>query len=211
MMKKVKNRWVLLAGILFFLAVCPLASANKKSEITIAVPVELMAQIIKDALPFEIEKNKQISGAIWLESIDKLKLENDKISFFMKLRGEDLEYTGKIGNTPMALSFGNANLAFNCDAALRYDKKMRLLYVKPEIIVEKTENESLSTLLATLVNGQEFPLEIQKIKPMIAELGNDTLTVNMNISNIYAMKDILIVAVQPTVSKTPGSKSKQPT
>jgi len=35
--------------------------------------------------------------------------------------------------------------------------------------------------------------------------------VNMNISNIYAMKDILIVAIQPTVSKTPGSKSKQPT
>lgn len=208
-MKQTKNRLLFLAGILSFLAFCSLASANKKSEITIAVPAELMAQIINDALPIEIEKKKEISGAIWLESIDKLKLENDKISFFMKMRGEDVEYTGKIGKTPMVLSFGNANLAFNCDAALRYDRKRNLLYVKPEIIAEETENESLSVLLAALVSGQEFPLEIQKIKPMIAKLGNDTLTLNMNISNIYTLKDILIIAIKPTVTKTPGSKSKQ--
>jgi hypothetical protein len=110
----------------------------------------------------------------------------------------------------MVLSFGNANLAFNCDAALRYDRKKKLLFVKPEIIAEETENESLSVLLATLVSGQEFPIEIQRIKPMITKLGNNTLTLNMTISNIYTLKDILIIAIKPTVTKSPVSKSKQP-
>lgn len=209
MMNKRKNTLVFLAGILLSLAVCSPAAANRKNEITIAVPAELMAQMINDALPVEIEKRQEISGAIWLESIDELKLEAGKASFFARIRGKDLAYTGKIGKTPMTLDFGNANLAFNCDAALRYDKQTHLLFVKPEVVVEQTENESLSVLIAALVNGQEFPLEIEKIRPLSAKLGGDTLTLDMDVSNIYALKDILIIAIKPTVKKSSVSTSEQ--
>jgi hypothetical protein len=167
-----------------------------------------MAQLINDTLPIEIVKKKEISGAIWIQSIDKLKLGNDKISFFMKMHGEDVEYTGKIGKTPVVLSFGTIDLAFNCYTSLRYDSEESILYVKPEIIAEETEKETLALLLAALVSGQEFPLEIQKLKPIIAKLGNAALTINMNISNIYTLNDVLIIGIKPTVTKSPGSKTE---
>ena len=208
MMKKSNNRLLILAVLLSMLILYSLAIANRKNEITIAVPAELMAKIINDALPIEIAKKKEISGAIWIQSIDKLKLGNDKISFFMKMHGEDVEYTGKIGKTPVVLSFGTIDLAFNCDTSLRYDSEENILYVKPEIITEETEQETLALLLAALVSGQEFPLEIQKLKPIIAKLGNAALTINMNISNIYTLNDVLIIGIKPTVTKSPGSKTE---
>lgn len=201
-MKKANHSLLTLAVLLPILVSYSLAFANKKSEITISVPAKSITEIINKTLPIEITKKKDISGVIWIESIDKLKLGNNKISFFMKMRGENVAYTAKIGNTPLLLNFGNINLALNCDASLRYDRKKNILYVKPVIIQEEKGKEGLALLLNALAGGAEFPLEIQKLKPIIAKFGKDILTVNMKISNIYTSSGVLFIKIKPKVKKT---------
>lgn len=198
---KVSHGFLVLGIVLSLFLFCSFVSADKGSEITITVPAELMGRMISQTLPVEVNKKKDISGAIWIESIDKLKLGHNKISFFMKMRGEDIAYTARIGETPVVLNLGNVSLALNCDAKLRYDRQRNVLYVKPEIISEKTGSESFSLLLNGLLGDEEIPLEIQKIRPFIAKLGNDTLTVNMNISNIYTMAEVLCIGIEPSVLK----------
>jgi hypothetical protein len=54
-------------------------------------------------------------------------------------------------------------------------------------------------LLAALTRGREFPVEIQKIQPFIAEFSNNSITINMDISNIYMHKNMLFIGMTPTV------------
>lgn len=191
-----------LAVLVVVLLLYSLAFADTKSEITVSIPAKSITEIINKTLPIEITNKKDISGVIWIESIDKLKLGNNKISFFMKMRGEDIAYTAKIGKTPMSLNFGNINLAVNCNASLRYDRKKNILYVKPVMIQEKKGKEGLAVLVNALAGGAEFPLEIQKLKPIIAKFGNDILTVNLKISDIHTLSGVLFIKIMPKAKKS---------
>lgn len=179
-----------------------------KEEMTIAIPEELMVEFINDTLPVKITRKKSFSGVIWIESIDRLKLGNDKISFSMELRGENITYKRNIGKKPVEMQFGDVRLAFGCEAAIRYDKGRNILYVKPEINQEKTDEQVLVPLLASLIEGREFPIEIQKMEPIITKIGDKSLTINMDISNIFILNSILFIGITPKVNEN-GSKGPE--
>jgi hypothetical protein len=173
----------------------------KKEEMTIAIPEELMAEFINDTLPVKITRKKSFSGVIWIESIDRLKIGNDKISFSMKMHGENIGYKKKIGKKPVELNFGDVRLAFECEASIRYDKGRNVLYVKPEIIQEKADEQVLVPLLAALIEGREFPIEIQKLEPLVTKIGDKSLTINMDISSIFTLDSILFIGIRPKVKE----------
>jgi hypothetical protein len=179
------------------------AGIEKKDEITIAVPAEVMAKVINDALPIGIKKEKAFSGLIWIVSVDRLKLGDDKVSFSIEIRGENLGYKGNIRETPLVLNFGDVKLAFDCRASIRFDPVKNILYVKPEINDEKPDGQIFVPMLAALTRGREFPVEIQKIKPFIAEFSNNSITINMDISNIHTLNNMLFIGMTPTVEKNP--------
>jgi len=179
------------------------ARIENRDEITIAVPAEVMAKVINDALPIGIAKEKAFSGVLWIESVDRLILGGDKVSFSIKIRGENLGYKGNIRDTPLVLNFGDVKLAFDCHASIRYDPVKNLLYVKAEINDEKPDGQIFVPLLAALTRGREFPVEIQKIQPFIAEFSNNSITINMDISNIHILNNMLFIGMTPTVEKSP--------
>jgi hypothetical protein len=181
----------------------------KKEEMTIAIPEELMAEFINDTLPVKITRKKSFSGVIWIESVDRLKLGNDKISFSMKMHGENIGYNKKIGKRPIELNFGDVRLSFECEASIRYDKGRNVLYVRPEIIQERAEEQALVPLLAALIEGREFPIEIQELKPIITKIGDKSLTINMDISSIFTLDGILFIGIRPKVEENkPVSQNK---
>ena len=189
----------------------PLTSTGelKKEEMTIAIPEQLMAEFINDTLPVKITRKKSFSGVIWIESVDRLKLGNDKISFSMKMHGENIGYNKKIGKRPVELNFGDVRLSFECEAAIRYDKGRNVLYVKPEIIQERAEEQALVPLLAALIEGREFPIEIQKLEPIITKIGDKSLIINMDISSIFTLDSILFIGIKPKVKESkPVSQNK---
>jgi len=61
------------------------------------------------------------------------------------------------------------------------NKKVCFMW-KPKIIEKRNGNEFLWPLLAALINDKEYPVEIQKLKPIITEFSSKTVTINMGIS-----------------------------
>ena len=200
-MKKIAT--IIFTSIFCFSLFIPYSSAttDKKNEITIVIPARVVAEFINDVLPIEITKHKGFSGVIWIKSIDKVKLGMNKASFSVNMRGEDIKYTGKIGILSTSVSFGNIDISFDCKASIRYDKEKSILYVKPKIIEKRNGNEFLWPLLAAIINDKEHPVEIQKLKPIITEFSNKTVTINMDISNVYTVNNRLFIGIRPTLEK----------
>lgn len=174
------------------------ATTDEKDEITIVIPARVMAKFINDALPIKITRAKKFSGVIWIKSVDKLKLEIDKVSFSVNIYGEDIKYTGKIGDLSMSLSFGNIDTSFDCDASIRYDKEKSILYIRPKIVERRNKNKILLRLLAELID-KEYPVEIQKLKPIVTRFGDKSVTIDMDISNVYAVHNRLLIGISPGV------------
>jgi hypothetical protein len=99
------------------------------------------------------------------------------------------------------LNFGDVRLSFECEAAIRYDKGRNVLYVRPEIIQERAEEQALVPLLAALIEGREFPIEIQKLEPIITKIGDKSLTIDMDISSIFTLNRILFIGLRPKVKE----------
>jgi len=178
------------------------ATTDKEKEITIVIPAKVVAKFINDALPVEIAKHRKLSGVIRVKSVDKLKLEMNKVSFSVNVRGEDINYTGKIGNLPTSLSLGNIDTSFNCEASIRYDKDENILYVKPRVMEEGNRNEVLWLLLAALIGDKEYPVKIQKLEPIITRFSNKSATIDMDISNVFTAENRLFIAIRPALKKS---------
>jgi len=182
---------------------------------TIVIPEELMTEFINDTLPIKIERKTSFSGVIWIESIDRLKLGNDKISFSIDMHGENIGYKRKIGKRPMELEFGDVRLSFKCEASIRYDRERNVLFVRPEVIQENTDEQVLVPLLSALIEGREFPIEIQQLESIVTKIGDKSLTIDMDISNIFTLDSILFIGIRPkvrenrAVSKTNGGEGKE--
>ena len=186
------------------------AGEFKKEEMTIAIPEELLTEFINDTLPVKITKKRSFSGVIWVESVDRLKLGNDKISFSIKMHGENIGIKKKIGKRPVELNFGDVRLAFKCEASIRYDKGRNILFVRPEVIQERADEQVLVPLLAALIEGREFPIEIQELKPIITKIGDKSLTIDMDISSIFTLNSILFIGIRPKVKENDPTSQDKP-
>jgi len=142
------------------------------------------------------ERNSQALS--WVKSVDKLELEIDKVSFRANIYGQDIKYTGKIGKLSTSLSLGSIDTSLNCDASIRYDREKRILYVRPKITERRYGDKALLRLLAELID-KEYPLEIQRLTPLVTRFGDKSVTIDMDISNVYAVQNRLLIGVRPRV------------
>ena len=55
-----------------------------------------------------------------------------------------------------------------------------------------------------MFNGQQFPLEIQKLEPICVEFGGSILDINMKPANIFTKDDTLFISIQPAVTRKGG-------
>jgi hypothetical protein len=177
------------------------ATPDRKDEITIVIPAEVLARFANDVLPVEITKEKKPSGVIWLQSIDGLKLGINTISCSLRIRGEDITYTGKIGDLPASVSLGSIDAILNCEASMRYDEEKQILYVKPTIMGDANRGDVLWPLFVALIGEREHPIELQKLKPIIAQFGKNSITIGMDISRIYSADNRLFIGIRPCVKK----------
>jgi hypothetical protein len=52
--------------------------------------------------------------------------------------------------------------------------------------------------LAELID-KEYPVEIQKLKPIITRFSDKSVTIDMDISNVYAVHNRLFIGIRPSV------------
>jgi hypothetical protein len=187
---------------------CSFASGDNSNEITMVIPAKVLAECVNDMLPIEITGNKKVSGELWVKRIDALQLGLNKISFSTTIHGEDIRYTGKIGDLPASIHVKSIDTSLKCEALIRYDRENDLLYVKPKILEEGKGGELMGSVLNVLVGSKEFSVEVQRLRPIVAKFSNKTVTIDMDISNIFTANDRLFIVLRPNV-KTRNTQNQR--
>ena len=193
--------------ILFFLLFSP-ASAQVKNieELTVVVPAESIAKFIQPLLPYSIDVGKNFSGSFWVKSIENIKITKDRVSFSAHIYGKDIVYSAKIGKQTASFKVGNVNLRNHWEASLRFDKSKKKLYIKPHVEgpQNKKDFSQGDILIDTLFNALsdlEYPIDVNRIKPITTKLYHTELTINTEISDVYAVNNKLFIEVIPTAQK----------
>jgi len=186
------------------------------SEISITIPRIVITNMIKAVLPLNLEKGQYFKGALWIQTIDHLKIGSDKVEFEMNIKGKNIKFETKLGNQALLMDIGNINADFSCKASLRYDAPRQLLYITPHIlqIPNKNKTNKMADNLLQLLsigNGIEYPIEIQKFAPFITKIGSDQFNIDMDFTNIYTENDKIFISGQPKLKKVkpPAPKGKK--
>ena len=196
-----------IAAILFFLSFSAApAQVNNIKELTVVVPAESIAQFIQPLLPYSINIGKNFSGSFWVKSIENIKIAKDKVSFSAHIYGKDIGYSAKIGKQTASFKVGNVNLRNHWEASLRYDKSKKMLYIKPHVegpqnMQDFSQGDILIDALFNALSDIEYPIDVNRIQPIVAELYDTELTINTDISDIYADSNKLFIEIIPTAQK----------
>ena len=204
---QLKRFWFSIWIVIFYIlshATYSFAQAGETQNIALVVPETGISDLIKGLLPYSIDFGKGFSGFFWIKSIDNINIEKGKVLFSTYIYGKDIKYTTKIVNQAVSVEVGHINLRNNWETSLRYDKKEKILYMKPHI-EGPNKNKDLSQgdkLLNALLQGLsdlEFPISLKDLKPFTIEIDSSTkITIQMDIVDIYTDNDILYIETKPT-------------
>jgi len=201
---KVINRCAFVSIILFLLVSSSTAQVDSLKETTVVVPAESIARAIKPLLPYKIELGENFLGSFFVKSIKNIRIEKGKILFSSLISGKDIKYATKIGEQVVNFVVGEVNLASRWEVSFKFDKTNKKLLLKPYLQDSKNEKEfsqgdALLNTLLTAFSGIEYPIELNDLEPVKSEFYNQLLTVNTDVSDVYAANDKLFIELIPTV------------
>ena len=197
---------------IFFLLFSPApVQTEKTKELTVVVPAESIAKFIQPLLPYSIVMGENFSGSFWVKSIENIKITKDRVSFSAHIYGKNIGYSAKIGKQIASFEVGDVNLRHQWEASLRYDKNKKKLFIKPQIESppNKKDFSQGDILIDTLFNALsdvEYPIDVNRIKPITTRLYNTELTINTDISDIYSNNNMLYIEIIPTAQKKDPSE-----
>lgn len=193
-----------LAVSLFLLALLSgPASALAKDEIILTLPESVIANAAKAILPLKVDANSNsIQGDITIINISNLELTNGHLACNLQLAGNNLAFVTEIAGHEIKLKVGAVEIEFATHAEIRFDAKKQTLFIKPVVkeISSGGDKGDIGAALVALLNGRDFPVNMKNIDPIIAEAGAKTITINSQIADIAARKDIIELKLVPQIS-----------
>lgn len=193
----------LLTTALLFITVC--SSPAAKEPIQLTIPQSVIAEATRALLPMNIDTHsKSVDGDITIINISDLQLTNGHLACRLHLMGNNLALLTEIGGHEIRLKVGSIELDVTANAALRFDAKQQVLYIKP--IVKNVQgngtgpNAEIGKALIAMLNGREFPVELEKFEPLVAQTGVKTVTIDTRIVNIEAKPKLLRLSLQPIIT-----------
>jgi hypothetical protein len=193
------------------------AQKDTAEDISIILPTESIAKFVTGLLPYEINLGENFSGALFIKSIDNIKIEDNKISFSLHIYGKDITYFAKMGKQTASIEIGSMNLVNDWQCSLRFDIDKKVFYIKPHLIKpvdtkKANYNEIFINSLFIAFSDIEYPMELQEIDPITTEFFGELLTVNFDISNIFAANNKMTIQFRPIPhisdnNKTPEDKT----
>jgi hypothetical protein len=178
------------------------AQKDDVEDVLIVLPAQSISKFVTRLLPYEINMGQNISGSLWIKTIKNFTIEKNKISFSSHIYGKDIIYTAKIGKQVSSLSFGNVNLLNDWVSSFRFDADRKVLYIKPhlknQVVTKKaSQKEILINTLFKVLSDIEYSIDLREINPITTEFLGKFLTINFEISNIYAVNNKLTVKFRP--------------
>jgi len=176
----------------------------REDDITIVFPAVTLSKLVNGILPIKFGSNDSISGDIWINSITNLKLEKDKVLCSMSLHGKDVKHVLQIQGSSVIVEIGDVDTSLSLEGTFRFEKASNTFYLKPRILADDTAQTDGSPMkiLLSLVSGIEYPIEVRKLKPIIARFSGQEIRIDSSISDIFSDKNKLFFIVNPEVVKT---------
>jgi len=198
--------------LIFSFSLNTFAQKDSMEDIFIVLPSQSIAQFLIKLLPYQISMGKDFSGSMWVKSIKNFKIEENKISFSSHLYGKDILYSAKIGKQISNIALGNVDLLNDWECTFRFDANKKILFIKPHLknqVGTKKESRkgSIINTLFKVLSDTEYPVNLQEINPITAEFLGNSLTINFNISDIYAVNNNLTVKIRPIPQKSDKFKT----
>ena len=195
----------LFSTLLFFFLAGSLSHATTSQEqITMNLPVSIVQSAADKSLPLTFRMDsKALLGTISIDKIEDLKFLKDKLSSHITMSGHDLRIVTSIAGHDLKMKLGNVTMSFQCDATIRFDAAKQILFIRPIITSLKSSNDQatdVASTIALLFNNRELPLQIEKLKPLVANTGNKLLNISMNTNNIELQPDSLLVSISPIIN-----------
>lgn len=173
--------------------------------ITLNLPENVITKAAAAILPLRIDAHSEaIQGDIHIINISEIQLTDNHLACRLHLTGTNLALLTEIAGHEINLKVGSVEIDFKVDAAIRYDAKKQILYIKP--LVKNVSASSpgsdadIGQALVALLNGREFPVTIQELDPLIARAGSKIITINSKIANIAAKPKSIQLSLLPVVT-----------
>ncbi len=205
----------------FFLLLIPLqllAATSTIKYITMNLPETVIAEAINQILPLSLNgTSSRLDGTITIINISNFRVKNQQILCHLDLEGNNLHLVTKVANQNIHLKLGSARINFDCDVRLRYDQTRKTLYIRPMANdvqgTDALKKGDIGQALVLLLNGQEFPITMQSLKPIIAVVSDKIINIKTKIVDIKAIEGALQVSLEPviTASRRPQNTSPQTT
>lgn len=208
------KRSLLLSITLFCLLIqghCLFAAQADNRFITMNIPEAVISNALTQALPLTLAgTSERLEGTITIVNITNLRLHDNLVFCHIDLRGNNLNLITTVANQGIRLKLGSAQVDFDCETELRYNPGEKTLFIRPIARGIQAEaalkNGDIGQALLIFLNGQEFPIELQDIEPIIAETSNKTVTINTRISDIRSTPGSLQIKIQPIITAVPNSR-----
>jgi hypothetical protein len=203
-------KYILQLFLFILLCSCLQAQAATTDDrfITVNLPQPLIQDSIERVLPllFSVTTD-QVEGIITIEKISDLQLKDQLITAKIRIHGDNMTIKTVVAKQEIRIKLGAATTDFNCDAALRYDSKQQTLFIRPLPRESKQEQSfkegNIGEALLILLNGREFPLELDDIEPIIAETNTKTITIHTRIADIRSAPKMLQLKLEPDITTKP--------
>jgi hypothetical protein len=185
-------------------------AASNKQSITMTLPNSVVKEAISKSLPLNFPINSEtLLGSIAIDKIENLKFKANTLSAHITLTGHKLNIMTSIAGHDLRMKIGSLTMSFQCDATTRFDSASQTLFLKPVITNLQSSDEaktSVASTIALLFNNREFPLNIEKLKPIVADMGNKFLNISMDITSIDLHPDNLLLSLRPIIETFPKQK-----
>lgn len=191
--------------ITLFLFASSLQNAVAKEPIRLTIPQSVITEVTRALLPIHIDTHsKSVDGDITIINISELQLTDGHLACRLHLGGKNLALLTDIAGHEIRLKVGSIELDVSTDAALRFDVEKQILYIRP--IIKNVAgsgsgaNGEIGKALIAMLDGREFPINMQQLDPLVAETGAKTVTIDTKIVNIEAKPKSLQLSLHPLIS-----------
>lgn len=184
------------------------ATAAPDQYITMNLPEAVIAEALKRVVPLSLDSaSSRLEGTITVVNITDFQIKDKQIRCHLDIMGTDLELVTKVASQDIRLKLGSARIDFDCDAHIRYDAAKKTLYIRPIASGIQNQDEpskgDIGQTLLLFLNGQEFPLTMQDLDPIITEASNKIITIETEIVDITSVEGALQLSLAPNVTASP--------
>lgn len=204
-------RSILLSLLFLFLTSAPALTAPGNRPMSITLPDSLIKEIIQKTLPMDVPiQSKTILGSVSIDAIKDIQLHKDNLSGHVTLSGHKLNIVTTIAGHKLRMIIGSLTMGFQCDASVRFDAKSQTLFVKPVITDLQSSDKAkteVASLIAQLFNNREFPLRLDKLKPISADSGDKVLNIAMHVNGVSVHPGEIHLQATPQITNAKSDKT----